>query len=513
MPNANVELLKPIQERDLVDQVMEDADIARFIAQNVSVIHRTREAAEWLVMENPNTPLEGIVQALQRLLQPLLTGKLTVFFSYKGKDMSIATQIADWLEEWSAGKLEIQHMARFGVDEVGRNWRKKIEETIPRCDWFLLLLPNPGEEGNERDWVLYEAGYFMRGQSLSGRFVCLHHPENEVADALGEKQTVPAKTAAVENFLKGLFQESNWVPGMPPINSELKGLKSKAEQIVNLIQRKASPSVKFCCGPHMAVAFDDASAVRGWNELAGGRVIDSNEDCKGLFGLEVGRPLFGDWLANLVEAEEDAGWVKELAEAVQATGKGLKVPFMRGSFLVDGGRRIRPMICAVKRRRSDQRAEAIDILFSEVETARDTSHMSPGLAALAINLWFSVRFRYQVLEHYVGRELKNKDVLAFNRALMDLQHEAAIDPRFKGDWSLIRNQTLESFVGEDKAAVKKMYERWDELYRPDGEGEMDKAVADLDTLALAHLVEELIKMNQSFLAVTSKRFAELVSSG
>jgi hypothetical protein len=67
------------------------------------------------------------------------------------------------------------------------------------------------------------------------------------------------------------------------------------------------------------------------------------------------------------------------------------------------------------------------------------------------------------------------------------------------------------FDGEDKAAVEKMYERWDELYRPDITGKLDQALVDIDSESLADIVKELIGMNQQFLTVTSKRFAELIA--
>jgi hypothetical protein len=172
---------------------------------------------------------------------------------------------------------------------------------------------------------------------------------------------------------------------------------------------------------------------------------------------------------------------------------------------------VRPTICAVRRRKSDERAQAVDILFTEAELAHDTSVMNPELAALAIMLQFSVGFRYQVLERYVGRKLEGKDVMAFNRAINELTREAAQDPRFAGDRSSIRERTLASFVGQDKDVVQKMYERWDQLYRSDGEGEMDRAINESDGEALADLIKELLEINQRFLTVTAKRFAELVA--
>lgn len=508
--NANAESSNPLQEKDLVDRVMQDADIASFIARNTSVEPRVRGAAEWLVKEYPRASPKEYLETIRRLLQSLLDQKLSVFFSYKAKDKYIAKKIARWLEEWSAGKLHIEHMARFGVEQVGRDWRLRIEEAIPRCDWFLLLFPSPTDEGDERDWVLFEAGYRLRGEALGGRFVVLHHPDNDVANVLGDYQYVPAEVHSVAAFLEGLFQRPNWVPGMPPLNDRLRKLELKAKKIVDLIQ-EPSLSVRSCCGPHMEVAFEDASAVRGWKQLARGRVVESNEDCKRLFGLQVAKPLFRDWVARVEGAGQDEGWVLELAKAVQAAGDGLQIPAIRATFVLGEGGRVRPTICAVRRRKSDQRALAVDIVFTEAENAHDTSTMPPGVAALAIMLQFSVGFRYQVLERYVGRKLEGKEIMAFNRAINELMRQVARDPRFAKDPSSIRERTLASFIGEDKDVVQKMFERWDQLYRPDGEGEMDRAINEGDGEALANLIKELLEINQRFLTVTSKRFAELVA--
>ena len=119
--------------------------------------------------------------------------------------------------------------------------------------------------------MLYEAGYFSRGQGLAGRLVCLHHPDNKVSDALTVLQSVPAEVGPVRAFLEALFRRSNWIPGMPALNPDLNQLDDKAAEIVELIKPPTGPGVKFCCGPHMEVAFEDASAVRGWEQLQRGQ--------------------------------------------------------------------------------------------------------------------------------------------------------------------------------------------------------------------------------------------------
>ena len=458
-------------------------------------------------MQYSKAPREEVVRTLRRVLEALSRGTVKVFFSYKAKDQVIAKKIAKWLREWSAGKLKIEGMERFSTEQPGYEWRKKVIETIPKCDWFLLLLPSPGDQGDERDWVLLEAGYYLRGQDLAGRLVCLHHPENEVANALEDRQSVSAEKEKVKDFLTGLFHTPNWIPGMPALNEDLPDLETKAKDIVDLIQ---PPSVRSCCGPHMEVKFDDASAVKGWAELAAGTVVDSNEECRQLFGLKITKPVLGDWLKKAQGAGKDEGWVLELARAVQAVGGGEQVSPIHASIGLGQRRSVQPSICAIKRRKKDEKVEAINFLFNEAELPPETVGMTPDLAAVALTLQYSVRLRYQVLKRFLGRKLDSKDVSAFNRAMNDLRREAAGDPRF-ADPRAIQSRVVALFSGDDKVVVEKMYQRAAQMWRADGEGEIDLAIDNSDGAALSKLIDELVEMNQEFLTVTSKRFAELIA--
>ena len=499
----------------LMDRVAGDIEsVAKDPNINQELRKRAEQAADWLVKEHPRESDETLVTTLcgllPRLKNLLADGEVNVFFSYKDKDGPIARTIAKKLESWSAGKLKVKHMADLSVEEVGRKWRKEIERTIPLCDWFLLLLPTPGDE---RDWVLYEAGYFSRGQGLAGRLVCLHHPDNKVSDALTAPPIRARRGGTSPPFLEALFRRWNWVPGMPALNPDLNQLDDKAAEIVELIQPPTGPGVKFCCGPHMEVAFEDASAVRGWEQLRRGRVIDSNKDCEQLFGLQVPKPFFGDWVREVSGGEQDREWIMQLARAVRAVGEGRQVPPIDACFRVPSGRRVQPRICAVRRRRTGQSVESIDILFNDAELPPATASMKPELAALAITLEYAVRYRYQLLEPFADRKLELKDVLDFQSRRTAILQWALRDRRFE-DRSKIRERTMRAFVGEDKAVIQKMYERSDQLWREDGEGEMDRAIDNAkngDTEALEGLIKELLDMTQSFLTVTSKRFAEVIA--
>jgi hypothetical protein len=506
---ASAEVLTTPPATDRVEHVLKAPIIVSFLSTNARVQPRVRAAAEQLVKEHPGASDEEIVRTVARILPALADGTMKVFFGYRAKDQEIAEQVASWLEQWSAGKLDIDHMARFAIEQPGKNWREHILDAIPRCDWFLLLLPTPGEQGTERDWVMFEAGYYLRGQDLASRLVCLHHPQNVMADALKAHQFVSAEPESVEQFLKGLFKEEHWIPGMPPLNKGLEGFDAKARDIVGLI-RKQPKSSKSCCGAHLEVAFSDASAVTGWQQLAAGRVLKWNDECKRLFRLQVPKLTFGEWLGDVEGAGKDEGWVLELAHAVRATGEGRDVPSINSTFSAGDGDRVRPAICAVSRRENDLGLESVNIYFGKKGAPPETT-MSPSIAALAATLEFSVRFRYQLLEHYAGKKIDAAGVASFAMAMQHLERQTMRDPRFSGDPKAMRARTTALFDGDDKDVVDAMYERADQMWRPDFTGEMDVAIMTSDGDKVAALIDELVKMNQRFLEVTSKRFAELLA--
>ncbi len=356
-----------------VDRLMEIEPIASFLVQNIAVTGRTRNAIEFLIeMHGEEVSDEDILKTVGRLLKPLRDERITAFFSYKYKDQKIAEQLDEWFRDWSGQKLQMNHMATL---DVGTKWREQIEKDIPASDWFLLLMPGPEVE---RDWQLYEAGYFRGSGGLGKRLVCLHHPDKEVTDALGLHQSVPADRESVERFVErflvDLFLKPNWIPGFPPVNPDFAThLSDRARFIAELI-RPPSLGRRFL-GPYMQVEFTDASAVRGWPQLAAARVKHANADCRRLLGFTQGAQpmLLGEWLGQVRGAGRDEGWVRELTTAVQALAYG-RVPSKDTVFSLPEGR-INVRIFA-QTRRTDGTLQAVDVLFSGVEPSVHGSGVS-----------------------------------------------------------------------------------------------------------------------------------------
>jgi hypothetical protein len=407
-----------------VNRLMQSETIAGFLEKNIDATNKTRNAIEYLVEEHDNPSDQEILRTVWRFKKPLLKEKITAFCSYKEKDKAIAVKLDELFRQWSADKLQINHMATFAV---GKKWRNQIKKDIPGSDWFLLLMPGAEEE---RDWPLFEAGYFRPGgPTLSRRLVCLHHPDTEVTEALGDHQSIPAESEKVMAFLNQLLILPNWIPGLPAVNPALKDkLPEMAQGIIDLI--KPPMEHRRCCGPHMRINFDEIKELDGWALLSSGIVKEANDDCKELFDvardLSVMPPELRRWFKDVDGVGQDRGWVAALAGAVRAVGQEKRrVPAINTVLPLPEGRYVQPRICAVTRRK-DGSLGTIDLLFLEAPSPKDNSYMSPEFSALATTMQFAVEFR-SILEKSANRRPGRENMKDFASALRAIEYRAATD--------------------------------------------------------------------------------------
>lgn len=488
-----------------IEHLMETKYVKELIAENAMARERIENAIKYLIEKHKPSD-EDILRTLWRFRNPLLTEKFTAFCSYKTKDKPIAQKIETLFSQWTANKMLMKHMAGF---RTGEDWRKQISE-IPNADWFLLLMPGPEED---RDWPLFEAGYFRPGgRTLSRRLVCLHHPDNEVTNVLGDHQSVPAELDKVERFLSELLVEPNWIPGLPPVNPsyaiELTGM---AQKIVDLI--KPPLERRRCCGPHMGIDFGPIKHLSGWALLASGKVMDANYECKELFDVDpsVKEHDLKFWLRDVEGVGRDEGWVVELADAVLAVGEEKRrVPALKTVLALPEGRFVQPKICAVTRRK-DGSLETVDFLFFDTPPPQDHSLMSPEFSALATIMEFTVEFR-SILEKSASQRVGRKNTKDFDSALRNLEYMAANNPHLTADPEENRRLIVSFFDGSDREEIEQMFDKWETMRRPDGTGALDRTLKQLDAQIFQKLLKDLRQINQRFLKLLSARFSTIVTS-
>jgi protein kinase/serine/threonine-protein kinase len=490
-----------------IDHLMETESVKDLLAENARAKKRIENAIEYLLAENDNSTDEDILWTVKRFREPLLTERVTAFCSYKKKDEPIASKLETLFSQWTSGRLE---MKRMGTFKVGEEWREQIKKDIPSSDWFLLLMPGPEED---RDWPLFEAGYFRPGgRTLSRHFVCLHHPDTEVTDALGDHQSVPAELDKVRSFLEQLLIEPNWIPGLPAINPSCANeLTSMAQTIVNLIRPPSQR--RRCCPPHMRIDFSDIKDLSGWALLASGKVRDANYECRELFDVDpsIKEPDLKFWLRDVEGVGRDERWVVALADAVLAVGEEKRrVPALNMVLELPEGRFVQPMICAVTRRK-DGSLEILDFLFLETPPPQDHSLMSPEFSALATIMEFAVEFR-SILEKSASQRIGRENMKDFDSALRNLEYIAASNPHLTADPEENRRLIVSFFDGSDRDEIEQMYDKWETMRRPDGTGALDLALEQLDDQIFQKLLEDLRKINQRFLELLSARFNTIITS-
>jgi hypothetical protein len=91
---------------------------------------------------------------------------IRVFISYKFIHADLATTFGDLIIKYGQSRLVKDPDGKPSVFiarqklEAGQEYRKQIHEAIDKAHWLFLLLP---DAQFNREWPVYEAGYFQRG--------------------------------------------------------------------------------------------------------------------------------------------------------------------------------------------------------------------------------------------------------------------------------------------------------------------------------------------------------------
>ena len=204
--NTENQTLKAKKTESFHGDVLENPVVKKFLESNQNAVKEVTNAAR-ILANNPD-----VDTALAKLLPALGNKVINVFFSYKKKDEETATQIIQILRELSAEKLNIVHQAEF---DAGINWRDAVKRGIKSANWFILLLPDPSDDW---DWCLFETGLFVAQATSADRLICMHHPNVDRPSQISDFESIPARQADVEKFLRMALIEENPISGLPALN-------------------------------------------------------------------------------------------------------------------------------------------------------------------------------------------------------------------------------------------------------------------------------------------------------
>ncbi len=409
-----------------VDEILKNAYIADLIKRNENVANEIKMAAEQLRYER------DAIAAVKKAARGLVEKKIGVFFSYKEKDESTAMTVVKELRKacWGEYKLQITYAADFEKEKVGYPWNEAIRKGIKNAHWFILLLP---DQSVDLDWCLFETGLF-RGQMVSGdRLICLHHPEMKLPPQIKEFQAVKAEPKTVQNFLKQIFMEENPIPGAKAVNQKVgEDIADIAKRIVDTIRPpKEGIDRKYYCD-YVTIKVDNPKELEGAEALNAATVVASKSDTLRLFEKDELPNTWGELVYNVCQCSSDTRWIEALCKAIrEAANSNVFEPIQATFQAVKGGKIYRPLLHSSDKTASGD-IEAFHVMFIEEVSAVDTSGTPEGVTALATGVRYAYRFRWEVIEKFIKRDMSEDDITELNESIkrieIDAQSRGLLEP-------------------------------------------------------------------------------------
>jgi hypothetical protein len=473
-----------------------DPEIADYTNSHQGAAENIRRAADLLA----NEP-DGL-KSLRKLLPALTQKPINVFFSYKAKDEKTAKAVVDVLRKNSAGKLSITYQADFTENISGKLWRDKITTEICTANWFILLLPDPGDDW---DWCLFETGIFEGQQTTADRLICLHHPDISVPSPIEGYHAVAAVPSEVEKFLRMVFINDNPIYGLGPVNPALSDyLADISAKIVEAISPPRKNLFKQPLMPWVEICVDNPQSMTQIEDLNRAVIRYANKDALDLFDFLDQPDTWGDLVEVIEKFSSDNRWQNELFHVVRKIGSGRRFEQIQAVFNTASDKIYMPVVCAIDRLGRKGKIDSFQIGFIEEVGAINTTGIPTELSALATTLRYAFRFRWEILEKFAPIDLNDDDIIALENALQRIEHDA--ESRGVSD-----EASLKSLFPAESDEISRMYMTWYRLRNPEGTGELDIAIRDRDKKKVNIILNELAPMNQRFLNMTAERFGSLAS--
>jgi hypothetical protein len=450
---------------------------------------------------------------------------IRIFISHKVAEADTAALLRDILFRFCRTRLALSptkpnpFVASYGTTiQPGSNWRDEIFSTLKTTHWFFLILP---EENLDRDWLIFEVGYFGRGMLPGDKLICIHREQQRVPDQISHLQAIPATVNRLSDLLISLVKQDHAVPGMNAIDEYLddRTVTDNAQALAKLFKREINPpftrqyyipfvnvDLRGIVDISNRVELNELKILLGSDGANGpvGAHLPEVQGKRGIFDVATIPPTFGGLITNILRESGEQAWLDQLAEAIGRRLRGGN--FDQPTACLKGagdGRYYRPSVNAFRITEGDK-LHSVHIVFME-ETIGEINRVPADLATLEAVLRLGYRFRWEILEEYVGLPTP-KQIDALERVLRAMEAES--DRRSLRQPVYLPNL----FQGPDQERVREMYEEYMALRNPTtSEGKLDRAFRDHDSVEVLKALEILRPMNREFMRMASRRYAELVA--
>lgn len=229
-----------------------DQEIVARLSNDTNLTQRRQIEDAWSFISGLELSPEAAGYAMERSADAIKHG-LRIFISHKTEDEELAKKLRKLLIDY--GKPVLARTDN-GYDVFiaeqhlrgGQEWSAEIESKLQSAHWFILLLP---DSEDNRDWTIYEAGYFKRGMASTEKLLCIHHPLSGPPAQLANLQAYESTPEGLHKMLKQLFFEDNAIPGVKSI-----GIDIEEQEVVAAAQELSksfqAPKMKTCAQPWLS---------------------------------------------------------------------------------------------------------------------------------------------------------------------------------------------------------------------------------------------------------------------
>jgi len=455
-----------------------------------------------------------------------------IFVSYKIGHGRAAKALLEPFEIYNNGRILFDDNPKWPflcemAGLQGRPYKDLIHAALEEAHWFFLLLP---DASIDRSWTMFEAGFFRRAMQSGDRLICIHHPTVKPAGPLEDLDRVKANDDELMNLYRRLLCEPDAMPGMSAINPRLKEdhFKSYVDKLIEWIQ--PTPELKrHYYVSYIDIKLDQHHPINTREDLVSAHVVAGN-DIDRIFGssLVIGQRIQDEFnvekakpdddvtLRSIIGSEvnlpEHAAWLDAVARTMSSVFKNKEPRLIEAIFRGIDNKFYQPVLQTVRRRIYDNALVSAHISFHEkinvpiLRAPRD-------LEALSTALRLSYRLRWEVIEEFRNIE-SSADIARIEHVLERMEQESRernlLRPESIGYDNIRQLPLVRIFNGKDQDTVIENYRMWESLRSSKGEGRLDKAFKERNTIEVVLCLEELDKINRWFMRVGTKRFAELV---
>jgi hypothetical protein len=478
---------------DLIEYLIEE-----YISRNEPCADQIIRTVDILKDEHPHE----VVPAIKKAARAIYNNRINIFFSYKLKDVDIATAVVEQIRGISDTKLNVVFAKEF---KTGENYRKEIMRTTRNAHWFILLLPDPADDW---DWCLYESGLFRAKKLPGDRLICIHHKDNKIPDQISNFNAVAASEQDLKIRLHELFCKDNPIPGMKAINK-----KANIQLIAETIAREVSPPSSMRTYPFhefVSVNIDDGNKLAVNNDLNRMRIVDCTPGKLELFGKSERSATWGELAGRVIKENVEKNndlWRTELRRALRAAQSKDIPDDIHSTFTGCNGKHYRPVLHAKVQAEATGKIHSYIIDFVEDIKAIDKKSWPEDLRIIAIAVRLAIRFRWEVAEnkryrdHVMCEEEADEIRMAIDRIMLEANQAGLQDPE------LLKKQFHRK---EHKERIDSMFMRWQELMNNEGTGLLDEALRNRDASRASQILKELSPLNKEFLKLVSERFSEML---